>query len=129
MDARLYHPQNIIFREMALDICYRLELFDELFYQTSSLVLSAAAIDDFDIKVDATASLLACAQSLRVIHSDCNLLFAVQNIVFPPEFHAWLWFMPDADEITHDYLQSLRNIARKMEVVAFNALNKKEITA
>ena len=123
----LNDPQNIIFREMALDLCYRLQLFEEGFCQTSTLVLSAVATEDFDTKIDATASLRACAECLRLIFADCNLLFDSQHIVFPPEFHAWLWFMTDADDLAHDYLQRLQNIARAMEKLLLSALRGKGV--
>ncbi len=123
----LNDPQNIIFREMALDLCYRLQLFGESFCQTSSLVLSAVATEDFDTKIDATASLRTCAQCLRLISTDFNLLFDSQHIVFPPEFHTWLWFLADADDMTHDYLQRLQNIAQAMENRLFSALHSREM--
>lgn len=122
----LNDPQNIIFREMALDLCYRLQLFNESFCQTSSLVLSAVATEDFDTKIDATASLSACAECLRLIFTDFNLLFDSQHIVFPPEFHAWIWFMTDADDMAHDYLQRLQNIAQAMENRLFSAFHSRE---
>lgn len=122
----LNDPQNIIFREMALDLCYRLRLFDEMFCQTSSLVLSAVATDDFDSKIDAAASQRACAECLRLIFTDYNLLFDSQHIVFPPEFHAWIWFLADADDLAHDYLQRLQNIAMAMENQLMSALHSEE---
>ena len=122
----LNDPQNIIFREMAQDLCYRLQLFNESFCQTSSLVLSAVATEDFDTKIDATASLKACAQCLQLIFADFNLLFDSQHIVFPPEFHAWIWFMTDADDMAHDYLQRLQNIAQAMQNRLFSAFHSRE---
>jgi hypothetical protein len=127
-ERMLNSSQNIIFREMARDLCYRLQLFNERFCKASSLVLSAVATEDFGTKVDAAASLKACAQALQLIFADFNLLFDSQHIVFPPEFHVWVWFMTDADDLTHDYLQRLQNIAQAMESRLFSALHSREET-
>lgn len=107
--------QNILYREMLLDLCYRLRLTDDLFCRVADALTAAMAADDFSLKTAAIAAMRDYATSLRIVYADYQQVLAGPQAVFPPEPGVWQWDEPDAETTLSLYLERLHRIVLCLE--------------
>jgi len=117
--------KNTIYREMAMDLLYRLCLADDLFCQTSEAVISALGLDVISGKAEAVELLRSYAKALRVIYTDFLHIIEGQHVVFPAEVSLWQWNEPDGEETIAQTIERLHTIAEGMEM-KLNAEMKKQ---
>ena len=108
--------KNTIYREMVIDLLYRLRLADDLFCQASDAVMSAIGLEDSAGKAEATLLLRSYAKALQVIYADFLHLVEGQHIVFPAEVSLWQWNEPDGEEAIARIIERLHIIAEGMEM-------------
>ena len=108
--------KNTIYREMVMDLLYRLRLADDLFCQTSDAVISALSLGEISGKKDAVEELGSYAKALRVIYVDFLHIIEGQHIVFPADLSLWQWNEPDSEEIIAQTIERLHAIAEGMEM-------------
>ena len=108
--------KNTIYREMVIDLLYRLRLADDLFCQASDSVMSAIGLDDAAGKAEATSLLRSYAKSLQVIYADFLHLVEGQHVVFPAEVSLWQWNEPDGEVAIARIIERLHTIADGMEM-------------
>ena len=118
---------NVIFREMALDLCYRLQLYNELFCQSAAVAMSAVAIEDYADRAAAVQAARDCSQALQLIYADLNQILDGRRIVFPPDIADWIWDQPNPDTIISQYLERLQSIAQGMEILLNTEVSKMEV--
>lgn len=118
---------NVIFLELALDICYRLELFNALFCRSTAVVTSAVATEDCVTKAEAIQAIRVCAQALQLIYADLSQILAGRPIFFPADIADWIWEQPNADTIISEYLERLQSIAQVMEMLLSTEISALEM--
>ena len=106
--------QDAIIREMLGDLCYRLQLSDELFAHTTDALLAALNQEEFDNKVQATAELNGYLLALQLIYTDFRHLIERRSVLFPAAIGLWQWNEEDAEEVVTQTLERLHNIADGM---------------
>ena len=119
--------KNTIYREMALDLLYRMRLADELFCQVSDAVISAIGLEDVSGKTEATALLRSYAKTLQVIYADFLHLVEGQHIVFPAEVSLWQWNEFNGEEVITHIIERLHAIAEGMEMKLNAEMSKQEM--
>ena len=107
--------QNTIYREMILDLCYRLRLADDLFVRVSAAVVSAASQEELEYREQAIRLLAAYAKALRVIYADFQRVQAGHRAVFPAVVEMWQWDAPDGLGQVVGTLERLHAIADGMQ--------------
>lgn len=117
---------NTIYREMVLDLIYRLRLADELFCRVTDMVMSAMSMDDADGRQQAVEQLHAYAQSIQVIHADFQHVLDGHHVAFPADIQLWQWYESNGDEIVARTLERLHAIAEGMELKLNTAMLKME---
>lgn len=115
--------QHILYREMLLDLCYRLRLADDIFCRVAEALTAAMAVDDFSLKAAAIAALRDYAASLRIVYADYRRVCVVQCVVFPPEPCGWQWDEPDADAALPLLLERLQGVAQGMETHLYRVVS------
>ncbi len=108
--------KNTIYREMVMDLLYRLRLADDLFCQTSDAVISALSLGEISGKKEAVEALYSYAKALRVIYVDFLHVIEGQHVVFPAEVSLWQWNEPDGEDIIARTIERLHAIAEGMEM-------------
>ncbi len=108
--------KNTIYREMVMDLLYRLRLADDLFCQTSDAVISALSLGEISGKKEAAEALCSYAKALRVIYVDFLHVIEGQHVVFPAEVSLWQWNEPDGEDIIARTIERLHAIAEGMEM-------------
>jgi len=108
--------KNTIYREMVMDLLYRLRLADDLFCQTSDAVMSAIGLGDASGKTVATGLLRSYEKALQVIYADFLHLVEGQHIVFPAEISLWQWNEPDGEHAIARTIERLHAIEEGMEM-------------
>ena len=119
--------KNTIYREMVIDLLYRLRLADDLFCQASETVMSAIGLEDAAGKMEATSLLRSYAKALQIIYADFLHLIEGQHIVFPAEISFWQWNEPDGEEAITRIIERLHTIAEGMEMRLNAELMKQEV--
>ena len=119
--------KNTIYREMAIDLLYRLRLADDLFCQASDAVMSAIGLEDAAGKTEATSLLRSYAKSLQVIYADFLHLVEGQHVVFPAEVSLWQWNEPDGEGVIARIIERLHTIAEGMEMRLDAEMAKQEV--
>ena len=108
--------KNTIYREMVIDLLYRMRLADDLFSQASDAVISAIGLEDVSAKTEATACLRSYAKSLQVIYADFHHLVEGQHVLFPAEVSLWQWNELNGEEVITHVIERLHAIAEGMEM-------------
>ncbi len=119
--------KNSIFREMVLDLCYRLRLADDLFVRASAAVVSATAAEDFEYKEQAVRRLGFYAKALRIVYADFQRVLEGRRVVFPAEVDLWQWDEPNGLAQVVGTLERLHSIADGMLLKLDAELVKKEV--
>ncbi len=108
--------KNTIYREMVMDLLYRLRLADDLFCQMSDAVISALSLCEICGKKDAVEALRSYAKALRVIYADFLHVIEGQHVVFPEDVPLWQWNEPDGEDVIARTIERLHAIAEGMEM-------------
>ena len=115
-------PDTTMYREMLLDLNYRLRLADDLFCRSADKLLSAAALEDWASRVEAAAGINDYEQALRLIERDLLRLTDHTRVVFPAELPEWRADEPDCEEGCDRQLKHLHWIAESMELAVNSRL-------
>ena len=107
--------KNSIYREMVVDLLYRLRLVDELFCQTTDAVISAMNAEDVAAKRQAVQQIRSYSSALQVIYADFLRLIEGQHVVFPADVSLWQWEEPNGGELIAQVLERLHGIEEGME--------------
>ena len=108
--------RNTIYREMVIDLLYRMRLADGLFCQTTDLVMSAMGMEDTEGKRQAVEAVRGYAKSLQVIYADFMHVIDGRHIVFPAEISLWQWNEPNGMDTIAMTIERLHAIAEGMEM-------------
>jgi len=108
--------KNTIYREMVMDLLYRLRLVDDLFCQASDAIMSAIGLEDVSGKQDAVALLRSYEKALRVVYADFLHVAEGLHVMFPAEVSLWQWNEPDGEESIARVVERLHAIAEGMEM-------------
>jgi len=110
--------QQVLFREMILDLHYRFRLADELFCKAAESFVAAAA-EDWEKRSTVIQNLREYSQALQIINQDFCRIVKGQHAVFPAELAEWVYDLPDGEIKVQLYLERLRAIAEG-EAMAVN---------
>lgn len=118
--------QHILYREMLLDLCYRLRLTDDRFCRVAEALTAAMAMDDFPLKTTAIAAMRDYATSLRIVYADYQQVLAGPQAVFPPEPGVWQWNEPNAETTLSLDLERLHGIGQCLQKHLHAEINRLE---
>ena len=82
--------QPILFREMILDLHYRLRLVDDLFCSAAESLVSAAALEDWKSRSEVILKIRAYSQALQIINADLCRIIEGKRAVFPADLSEWI---------------------------------------
>lgn len=116
------NPDTTMYREMLVDLNYRLRLADDLFCRCADRLLSASALEDFESRAEAAAGINGYERTLRLIERDLLRLTDQTEAVFPAELTEWRAGEPDCEEICGRQLKHLHWIAGNMELAVNSRL-------
>jgi len=119
--------KNTIYREMVMDLLYRLRLADDLFCLASNAVMSAMGLEDALGKAEATRLLRSYSKALQVIYADFLHVAEGQHVVFPAEASPWQWNEPDGEMAIARIAERLHAIAEGMEMKLNTEMMKQEV--
>ena len=119
--------QEILLREMILDLHYRLRLADDLFCETAESLVSAAALETWESRSEAIRMLREYSQALRIIHQDCMQILKGKHAVFPADLEEWICDRPDGELAMRLQLERLHSIAESLELMLDRELLKMEV--
>lgn len=108
--------KNTIYREMTLDLLYRLRLADDGFCQVSDAAISAMSLGDASGKRQTVELLRSYAKALKVIYADFVHVIEGQHVVFPADVSLWQWNEPDGVQTIINAIERLHIIAEGMEM-------------
>ena len=118
--------QQILLREMILDLHYRLRLADDLFCSAAESLVSAVALENWNSRSEAIRKIREYSQSLQIIHQDHCRIMEGKHAVFPAELAAWIFDLPDGEGKAQLHLERLHAIAQGLELVLNRELLKME---
>jgi len=119
--------KNSIYREMVVDLLFRLQLADELFCQTTDAVISAMSADEATAKKTALEQIRSYSCALQVIYADFLHLVNGLHIVFPPDVSLWQWQEPSGGKTVAQVLERLHGIEEGMEEKLDEAMHSMEV--
>ncbi|MBQ9336759.1 MAG: hypothetical protein IJS14_05625 [Lentisphaeria bacterium] len=119
--------QQILFREMVLDLHYRLRLADDLFCGAAESLVSAAALENWGSRGEAVRKIREYSQALQIIHQDFCLVVEEKRAVFPPDLAEWVFDRPDGEAAAQLHLKRLHAIAEGLELVLDRELLQMEL--
>lgn len=108
--------QPILFREMILDLHYRLRLVDDLFCSAAESLVSAAALEDWQSRSDVIFKIRKYSQTLQIINADLCCIVEGKRAVFPAELSDWIFDLPDGEIKAQNQLERLHAIAEGIEM-------------
>ena len=108
--------QNVLFREMILDLHYRLLLADDSFCRTAEALMAAAATEEWQSRCDALRLIGEYSQTLQLINSDLCRVADGKQAVFPADLGAWIFDSGDGEFLAQRQLKRLRAIAEGLEM-------------
>jgi hypothetical protein len=118
-----------IYREMLLDINFRLRLVDDLLGPATDSLVDALTLEEFDAKRQTIEQLHTYAQALQLIYTDFHHLIDDSQVTFPSEPVLWQWNEPNGDESIATTLERLQAIAEGLGEKVNAALGHKEASA
>ena len=119
--------KNTIYREMVIDLLYRLRLADELFCQVTDAVMSVMSLGDTAGRQQALEQLHGYAQALQVVYADYLHVIDGHHVTFPAEIQLWQWYEPDGEEVIAQTIERLHTIAEGMELKLNTEMLKQEV--
>jgi len=108
--------QRVLFREMILDLLYRLRLADAMFCKTAEDFVSAAALEDWEGRSRTLRSIREYSQTLQIINVDFCRIVDGKNAVFPEELGEWVYDSLDGELKVQKHLAWLHVIAEGLEM-------------
>lgn len=108
--------QPILFREMILDLHYRLRLVDDLFCSAAESLVSAAALEDWKGRSEVILKIRAYSQALQIINADLCRIIEGKRAVFPADLSEWIFDFPDGEFKVQNQLERLHVIAQGIEM-------------
>ena len=118
--------QQVLLREMILDLHYRLRLADDLFCHAAESLVSASALENWSSRGEAVRKIREYSQALRIIHQDQCRIMEGKHAVFPAELEEWFFDLPDGETKAQLHLERLHAIAEGLELVLNRELLKME---
>ena len=116
-----------IYRELLLDLCYRLRLADDLFTQNSSTLITALSLEDWTAKWQSVHELCDYAQALQLIYVDFRHLIEDScHLTFPAQAAFWQWNELDGAEQLAQTLDRLHAISEGMRIKLEGELHARE---
>ncbi len=119
--------QNTFYRELVIDLLYRLRLADDLFCQAADAAMSATSLGDLPGKRVAVETSRTYAKALQVIYADFRHVIDGLHVAFPAEASLWQWNEPDGEERFAQGLERLHAIADGMQARLNVELLKQEV--
>ena len=119
--------QEILLREMILDLHYRLRLADDLFCSAAESLVSATALETWSGKSEALRKIREYSQALQIIHQDGIRILNGKHAVFPADLEEWIYDRPGAETAVRLHLERLHSIAEGLELVLNRELLKMEV--
>ena len=108
--------QPILFREMILDLHYRLRPVDDLFCSAAESLVSAAALEDWKSRSEVILKIKEYSQALQIINADLCRLIEGKKAIFPAELSDWIFDLPDGENKVQLQLERLHAIAEGLEM-------------
>ena len=99
--------QQVLLREMILDLHYRLRLADDLFCNAAESLVSAAALENWNSRSEAVRKIREYSLALRIIHQDQCRIMEGKHAVFPAELEEWTFDLPDGETKAQLHLEVL----------------------
>ena len=119
--------QQVLFREMILDLHYRLRLADDLFCEAAESLASALSLENWGSRSEALRKIRACSQALQIIHQDFCRIIEGKHAVFPAELADWVFDHPEGEVTARLHLKRLHTIAESLELVLDRELLQMEV--
>lgn len=119
--------QQVLLREMILDLHYRLRLADDLFCNAAESLVSAAALENWNSRGEAVRKIREYSQALRIIDQDLCQIEEGKHAVFPAELEEWIFDLPDGEIEAQLHLKRLHAIAAGLELILNRELLKMEV--
>jgi len=116
--------QQVLFREMILDLHYRLRLADDLFCNAAESLVSAVALENWNSRSEAIRNIREYSQALRIISLDLSRIIEGKHAVFPADLAEWVFDLPDGEIKAKLHLERLHSIAAGLELVLNQKLLK-----
>ena len=108
--------KNTIYREMVLDLLYRLNLADEIFCQATETAMSAISQGNVLGKRETVEQVHSYAKALKVIYADFLHVIEGQHVMFPADVALWQWNEPGGEQTVASTIERLHAIAEGMEM-------------
>lgn len=108
--------KQILFREMILDLHYRLRLADDLFCYAAESLVSAAALEEWKSRSEVILKIKEYSQALQIINADLCRLIEGKKAIFPAELSDWIFDLPDGENKVQLQLERLHAIAERLEM-------------
>ena len=108
--------QQILFREMVLDLHYRLRLADDLFCNTAESLVAAAALEEWQSRSEVIQNIREYSQALQIINADLCRLVEGKRAIFPAELSEWIFDQPDGENKLQLHFERLHAIAEGLEM-------------
>ena len=108
--------KQILFREMILDLHYRLRLADDLFCKTAESFVSAAALEEWKSRSEVILKVNEYSQALQIINADLCRIVEGKQAIFPVELSDWIFDLPDGETKVQRQLERLHAIAEGLEM-------------
>ena len=119
--------QQILLREMILDLHYRLRLADDLFCEAAESLVSAAALENWGSRSEAIRKIREYSQSLQIIHQDFLRIIKEKHAVFPPDLAEWIFDLPNGEITAQLHLERLHAIAEGLGLILNRDLLKMKV--
>ena len=120
--------QQVLLREMILDLHYRLRLADDLFCDAAESLVSAAALENWNSRSEAVRKIREYSQALQIIHQDRCLILEGKHAVFPAELAEWIFDLPGGEITAQLHLERLHAIAEGLNLVLNRELLQMEVS-
>lgn len=114
--------KQILFREMILDLHYRLRLADDLFCITAESLVSAAALEVWKSRCEVILKIKEYSQALQIINADLCRLIEGKKAIFPAELSDWIFDLPDGENKVQLQLERLHAIAEGLEMTVYREI-------
>ncbi len=120
--------QRIFFREMVLDLHYRLRMADELFCEAAESFVASVAFDEWENRRKVIGNIREYARALQIIDADFSRIVTGRQVVFPAELGEWIYDFADGESKVQSHLERLRAIADGLEMAVDRELLRMELS-
>lgn len=113
---------QILFREMILDLYYRLRLADDRFCGAAESFVSAATLEEWKSRSEFIQKIREYSQALQLINVDLCRIVEGKRVVFPTELAEWIYDLPNGEVMAQIHLERLHIIAEGLEMAVNSEL-------